>query len=51
MAAASREDDRLSKYEYAGALAGVTVAIKDVIMTKHLRSTCGSRILEIYFPP
>jgi len=32
-------------------LAGVPVAIKDVISTRGLRSTCGSRILENYVPP
>ena len=46
LVAASQVDERISKDEYAGALAGVPVAIKDVIMTKDLRSTCGSRILE-----
>jgi aspartyl-tRNA(Asn)/glutamyl-tRNA(Gln) amidotransferase subunit A len=51
LVAASRVDERISKDEYAGALAGVPVAIKDVIMTKDLRSTCGSRTLENYIPP
>ncbi len=32
-------------------LAGVPVAIKDVISTQGVRSTCGSRILENYVPP
>ncbi len=32
-------------------LAGVPVAIKDVISTRGVRSTCGSRILETYTPP
>jgi aspartyl-tRNA(Asn)/glutamyl-tRNA(Gln) amidotransferase subunit A len=51
LVAASQVDERISKDEYAGALAGVPVAIKDVIMTKDLRSTCGSRTLENYIPP
>jgi aspartyl-tRNA(Asn)/glutamyl-tRNA(Gln) amidotransferase subunit A len=51
LAAANRVDERIAKDEYAGALAGVPVAIKDVIMTRGLRSTCGSRILEDYIPP
>ena len=33
------------------ALAGVPVAIKDVISTRGVRTTCGSRILENYVPP
>ncbi len=32
-------------------LAGVPVAIKDVISTRGVRTTCGSRILENYVPP
>ncbi|MGH9584398.1 MAG: Asp-tRNA(Asn)/Glu-tRNA(Gln) amidotransferase subunit GatA [Bryobacteraceae bacterium] len=51
MAAAARVDKAIAREEYAGALAGVPVAIKDVIVTKDLRTTCGSRILEHYVPP
>ena len=32
-------------------LAGVPIAIKDVLSTKHLETTCGSKILKNYLPP
>jgi aspartyl-tRNA(Asn)/glutamyl-tRNA(Gln) amidotransferase subunit A len=48
---AERVDAAIAGDQFAGDLAGVPVAIKDVIVTKDLRTTCGSRILQKYVPP
>ena len=48
---ADRVDAKIAKNEPLGPLAGVPVAIKDVLSTEAVRTTCGSKILENYIPP
>ncbi len=51
LAAARKVDQRLSRGERLGPLAGVPLALKDIFVTKGLETTCGSRILKGWIPP
>jgi aspartyl-tRNA(Asn)/glutamyl-tRNA(Gln) amidotransferase subunit A len=51
LAAADSVDRRIAAGEQLGPLAGVPLALKDVLTMRGIPTTCGSRILEGWRPP
>jgi len=51
LAQARKVDRQVAAGEPLGPLAGVPMAVKDVILTRGIRTTCASRILENYLAP
>jgi aspartyl-tRNA(Asn)/glutamyl-tRNA(Gln) amidotransferase subunit A len=51
LAQARRIDQKVAAREPLGPLAGIPVAVKDVILAKGTRTTCAAQILENYVAP
>ncbi|MDN5797098.1 MAG: Asp-tRNA(Asn)/Glu-tRNA(Gln) amidotransferase subunit GatA [Intrasporangium sp.] len=51
LAAARSVDDRRAAGEQLPTLAGVPIAVKDVLATRGMPTTCGSRTLQGWVPP
>src|SRR5512147_1614370 len=49
-AAAAAAEREIAGGKYRGPLHGIPVALKDLVMTRGIRTTCGSRILKDWVP-
>ena len=50
LAAATAADLEIGRGGYRGPLHGIPVALKDLVMTRGVRTTCGARILKDWVP-
>jgi aspartyl-tRNA(Asn)/glutamyl-tRNA(Gln) amidotransferase subunit A len=50
LAAAAEADREVAGGSYRGPLHGIPIALKDLVMTRGVRTTCGARILKDWVP-
>ncbi len=48
---ARQADERIARGEWVTELTGIPIALKDILCTKSIRTTCASKILTNFYPP
>ena len=51
LAEAKKTDKRIKSGKKIGVLAGIPLAVKDLISVKRTQTSCGSKMLKNYVPP